>query len=69
MTDLTLMQTKTTASEINRGPLAALFHWIRQRYATARAANELAALDDRMLADLGLSRGQIGEAVRAPRFR
>jgi uncharacterized protein YjiS (DUF1127 family) len=68
MTGVTLMQTKTTATEANRGPFAALFRWIWHRYATARAANELAALDDRMLADLGLSRGQIGEAVRTPRF-
>ncbi len=68
MTDATLMRTET-ATESDLGPIAALFRWIRHRYAAARAANELAALDDRMLADVGLSRGQIGEAIRAPRFR
>jgi uncharacterized protein YjiS (DUF1127 family) len=68
MTDVTLMRTETTA-ESDLGPIAALTRWIWRRYAAARAANELAALDDRMLADIGLSRGQIGEAIRAPRFR
>ena len=68
MTDATLMRTET-ATESDLGPIAVLFRWISRRYAAARAANELAALDDRMLADVGLSRGQIGEAIRAPRFR
>ncbi len=48
MTDATLMRTET-ATESDLGPIAALFRWIRHRYAAARAANELAALDDRML--------------------
>ena len=69
MTDVTLIRSQTDATESDLGRVPALFRWIWRRYAAARAANELAALDDRMLADVGLSRGQIGEAIRAPRFR
>jgi uncharacterized protein YjiS (DUF1127 family) len=69
MTDLSLNRTDATEPETNPGPLAAMFRWVQRRYVTARAANELAALDDRMLADLGLSRSQISGAVRSTRFR
>jgi uncharacterized protein YjiS (DUF1127 family) len=69
MTDLTLSRAETAAPTTNPGPFAAMLHWLHRRYVAARAANELAALDDRMLADLGLSRGQITGAVRAHRFR
>ncbi len=69
MTDLTLSRAETTERKTNPGPLAAMFRWAHRRYVTARAANELAALDDRMLADLGLSRSQINGAVRSARFR
>jgi uncharacterized protein YjiS (DUF1127 family) len=39
-----------------------LFGWIRRRAAAAR----LHALDDRMLKDIGLNRGDIEQAVRGP---
>jgi uncharacterized protein YjiS (DUF1127 family) len=68
MTDVTLSRAETIQPKSNPGPLAAMFRWVRRRYVTARAANELAALDDRMLADLGLSRSQISGAVRSARF-
>jgi uncharacterized protein YjiS (DUF1127 family) len=69
MTDITLSRTETTERKTNLGPLAAMFRWVHRRYVTARAANELAALDDRMLADLGLDRSEINGAVRSARFR
>jgi uncharacterized protein YjiS (DUF1127 family) len=47
---------------------ASLIHrsieWLKERRRTRRATDELMALDDRMLADIGLSRGEIGYAVR-----
>ena len=39
-----------------------LFGWIRRRAAAA----QLHALDDRMLKDIGLYRGEIEQAVRGP---
>jgi uncharacterized protein YjiS (DUF1127 family) len=69
MTDLTLSRADTAALQATRGGFVAMFRWLHRRYVVARAANELAALDDRMLADLGLSRSQITGAVRTPRFR
>lgn len=42
-----------------------LARFIRER-AMRRAENELMALDDRMLGDIGLSRSEIASAVRNP---
>lgn len=42
-----------------------LARFIRER-ALRRAENELMALDDRMLRDIGLSRSEIASAVRNP---
>lgn len=42
-----------------------LTRFIRER-ALRRAENELMALDDRMLRDIGLSRSEIASAVRNP---
>jgi uncharacterized protein YjiS (DUF1127 family) len=69
MTDVTFRPAETGVPQITSGVFAAMFRWLQRRYVAARAANELAALDDRMLADLGLSRGQITGAVRAHQFR
>jgi len=38
--------------------------WLKSRRQIRRAVNELLALDDRMLADIGVSRGEIFNAVR-----
>jgi uncharacterized protein YjiS (DUF1127 family) len=38
--------------------------WIRSEYRFRRDINALMALDDRMLADIGLRRGEIEHAVR-----
>ena len=38
--------------------------WLKERRRMRRATDELTALDDRMLADIGLSRGEIFHAVR-----
>ena len=41
--------------------------WLKERRRMRRATYELMALDDRMLADIGLSRGEILHAVRHDR--
>jgi uncharacterized protein YjiS (DUF1127 family) len=41
-----------------------LFGWVRRRAAVA----QLQALDDRMLKDIGLNRGDIEHAVRGPEW-
>jgi uncharacterized protein YjiS (DUF1127 family) len=38
--------------------------WLKERRRMRRATHELMALDDRMLADIGVSRGEILHAVR-----
>ena len=77
-------QTTAPESDLGRVPALVRWIWRRYAAARAaneqakgeghhpwpdNGQAELAALDDRMLADVGLSRGQIGEASRAPRFR
>jgi uncharacterized protein YjiS (DUF1127 family) len=42
--------------------------WLRARHQMRRAIRELAALDDHMLADIGLSRGAVMYAVVHGRF-
>lgn len=46
-------------------PKRLLAEYVRNR-ALRRAENELMALDDRMLSDIGLDRTEIGSAVRNP---
>jgi uncharacterized protein YjiS (DUF1127 family) len=41
-----------------------LIVWTRNERRLRRGVNELMALDDRMLADIGLTRGDIGHAAR-----
>jgi uncharacterized protein YjiS (DUF1127 family) len=43
--------------------------WLRARRQMRRAIDELMAFDDRTLADIGLSRGEIQHAVRNGRER
>jgi uncharacterized protein YjiS (DUF1127 family) len=69
MTDVTLSRAETAVPQTTPGGFAAMFRWLYRRYVAARAADELDALDDRMLNDLGLTRGQINGAVRAHHFR
>ena len=45
-------------------PIKRLAAWIRNKRRIRRAMTELMALDDRMLADIGLTRGQVGHAAR-----
>ena len=45
---------------MNTQPLAAVFAWLKRR----RDARALEALDDRMLHDIGVSRGEIPALVR-----
>jgi uncharacterized protein YjiS (DUF1127 family) len=45
-----------------------LFAWIRNKRRIRRAIDELMALDDRMLSDIGLTRGSIEPAARYGRF-
>lgn len=45
-------------------PIKRSIAWIWSTRRTRRAARELMALDDRMLADIGLTRGQVVYAVR-----
>jgi uncharacterized protein YjiS (DUF1127 family) len=45
-----------------------LFAWIRNKRRIRRAIDELMALDDRMLSDIGLARGNIEHAARYGRL-
>ncbi len=69
MTDVTLSRAETAVPQTTPGGFAAMFRWLYRRYVAARAADELDALDDRMLNDLGLTRGQITDAARGYQFR
>lgn len=57
----------------DRDPAASLFRTLktrlRQAQAISRARAELMMLDDRMLADIGLRRSDIGAAVEGGRGR
>jgi uncharacterized protein YjiS (DUF1127 family) len=48
-------------------PIKQLALWIRNKRRIRRAVNELMALDDRMLTDIGLTRGQVEQAARRGR--
>ncbi len=57
----TLGDAPTTTPGPSRAPFAALRRWWRER----RMADELHALDDALLKDIGLYRGEIPSIVRA----
>ena len=59
--ETTLGYAPTTMPSPSRAPFAALRRWWRER----RMANELHALDDALLKDIGLYRGEIPFIVRA----
>jgi uncharacterized protein YjiS (DUF1127 family) len=48
-------------------PLKRLTAWIRNKRRIHRGMKELMALDDRMLADIGLTRAQVEHAARRGR--
>src|SRR3712207_1709555 len=57
--------TAAAAPGLFRAPFAALRGWWRQR----RMADELRAMDDRQLKDIGVYRGEISSIIRAYRAR
>jgi uncharacterized protein YjiS (DUF1127 family) len=59
--ETTLGCAPTTMPSPSRAPFAALRRWWRGR----RMANELHALDDALLKDIGLYRGEIPTVVRS----
>jgi uncharacterized protein YjiS (DUF1127 family) len=60
----------TSATLIERlaAGLRALAWLLIERYRLMQARNDLAALDDRMLKDIGIERSQIGRVVRYGRL-
>jgi uncharacterized protein YjiS (DUF1127 family) len=62
MTDISLSRTKDAAPK--GGLLVSLIERIQNAWLFSRAEAELQGLSDYQLADLGLSRSQIGSAVR-----
>ncbi len=51
------------------GMISNSLHSAKEYFAIARAERELRHLDDRMLADIGLNRGEITYAVRRGKSR
>jgi uncharacterized protein YjiS (DUF1127 family) len=69
MTDISLSRSKDAASQKNGGIIQSLIERVQNAWLFSRAEAELHGLSDYQLADLGLSRGQIGPAVRGDLYR
>jgi uncharacterized protein YjiS (DUF1127 family) len=67
MTDISLSRTKDAAPKA--GLLHSLVERVQNAWLFSRAEAELHGLSDYQLADLGLSRSQIGSAVRGDLHR
>jgi uncharacterized protein YjiS (DUF1127 family) len=57
----------SSGTNLRLHPVKQLAAWIRNKRRFRRAMNELMALDDRLLADIGLTRGQVEQAARQGR--
>ena len=60
------LRTSTLAGHVYK-PRTAWFQWLRRALQAIESRRVLAEMDDRMLADIGVSRAEaLREAVRAP---
>ena len=69
MTDLSFSRTKDVPAQKAGGLLQSLIERVQNAWQFSRAEAELHGLSDYQLADLGLSRSQIGPAVRGDLYR